>query len=343
MSARTNNLSICIPTYNHAEPLRKCLEALVPQAKPLGIPIYISDNASTDHTERIVESFQKTYPYIYFKSNQKNLGVDQNIVMAARMSSTKYVWTFGSRRILLTGMLKKIYNKLKESNFDLIVLNDLNLIYMVPKTQEYDSAERVFRELNRNLSGVGFQILPSEAWKPETVLKYDGTEWTVFGVVLDFIANKPKLKAYFISEPCSTSSGASHWTSRYFQIWTNWKKVIRSLPKTYSDNDKELVIKNSARFLFVSKFSLFEIRSKFTILDLRAKNIYNSGVFKAYREDLVRYGHFSPNIAYAIARVPISLIKLYFNFHDTMRGIIRTFIRGNKPLNPTSKRTVSYE
>ncbi len=33
MPSRMNDLlSICIPTYNHGEPLRKSLEAMVPQA-----------------------------------------------------------------------------------------------------------------------------------------------------------------------------------------------------------------------------------------------------------------------------------------------------------------------
>ena len=119
--------------------------------------------------------------------------------------------------------------------------------------------------------------------------------------------------------------------------------MIRSLPKTYPDYDKELVIKNSARFLFVSKFNLFEIRSKFTLLDLRIRNIYNSDVFNVYQQDLVHYGHFSPNVAYAIARFPIPLLKLFFKLHDSMRGIMRAFIHGNRPLNPTTKRTISYE
>src|SRR4030065_738417 len=161
MSTRAKNLlSICIPTYNHANPLRKCLEALVPQAKQLSIPIYISDNASTDHTKRIVESFQKTYPYLYFKSNKENLGVDQNMINAARMASAKYVWAIGARRILLPGMLDKIYRILSEHKLDLLVLKELNNTYSVHKSQKYTSAPRIFKELNRNLTGLWLQIFP---------------------------------------------------------------------------------------------------------------------------------------------------------------------------------------
>ena len=344
MEAEMNDfLAICIPTYNHAEPLRKCLTALVPQARERNIPIFVSDNASTDHTLQVLKSFQKIYPLLYFRSNDENLGFDRNTVMAARMASTKYVWTFGSRRILLPGMLNKIYEKLEESNYDLLVLNDLNSIYLAPKSQEYESAAKVFRELNRNLSGLGFQILPPEAWKPDSVTKYYGTEWVVFGVALDFIASKPKPKVFFISEPCATSSGTSHWHKGYFRVWKDWKKVICALPEPYSDYDKDLVTRNSARFLFVSKFKLFEIRSKFTILDLRIRNIYNLEVFNNFYDDLVLYGNFSPSIAYAVAKFPIVLLKLYFKFFDGIRKIARIFLHGNRPLNPTTKRLISYE
>jgi glycosyltransferase involved in cell wall biosynthesis len=343
MTSRKNDLlSICIPTYNHAEPLRKCLESIIPQAKQYNIPIYVSDNASTDNTVEILESFKKIYPFLYFKSNNENLGVDQNMVNVARMASTKYVWGFGSRRILLPGMLNKIYKILDESDLDLLVLNDLNPTFMVPESKKYSSAEKVFRELHRNLSGLGFQILPSEAWKSKSVLKYAGTEWTIFGLALEFIANKQNLNVFFLSEPCATSSGESHWHSNYFQIWTNWKKVIYSLPKIYSDDDKELVIRNSANYLFVSKFTLMDLRSKFTLIDLRIKHIYNSSIFNAYRDDLTHYGNFSPNVAYAISRLPVTPLKLYYKFYDVMRAIARTFIHQRTPLNPTTRRNIPY-
>ena len=327
-------LSICIPTYDHAEPMRKCLEALIPQAKQHNIPIYISDNASTDNTLEVLKSFSRVYPFFYFKVNAENTGVDQNMVSAARMAESKYVWTFGSRRILLPGMLNKIYTVLKESNLDLLVLNDLNSKYTVPESKKYSSAREVFKELNRNLTGLGFQILPLEAWKSNTALKYDGTEWTVFGLVLDFIADKKNLNVFFISEPCATSSGESHWKTKCFQIWSNWKKVVYSLPEIYLKEDKDFVIRKSVNYFFAGP--------NFDLLNLRAKSIYNSDVFNEYREDLIRYGGLSPNIAYAIARFPVQPLKLYYKLYSSTRTIARMFIRQKTPLNPTRKQTLTY-
>jgi glycosyltransferase involved in cell wall biosynthesis len=326
-------LSFCIPTYNHAEPLRKNLESLIPQARQYNIPIYVSDNASTDHTIKVLESFQKDYPLLYFKSNKENLGVDQNMVNAVRMASTKYVWTFGARRILLPGMLNRIYKMLNESDWDLIVLNDLDTSFMVPESKEYNSAGEVFRELNRNLTGLGFQILPSEAWTTESILKYAGTEWTIFGVALEFLANKKNVKVFFMPEPCATSTGPSHWTPRCFQIWASWKKVIYSLPKIYSDDDKEFVLKKSINYFLGPKYNL-----TFNLINLRINHIYNVDVFNAYRQDFTHYGDISPAVASIIARCPVLLLKLYFKLYNVLRETARIFVHVKVPLNPTKRR-----
>jgi abequosyltransferase len=327
-------LSICIPTYNHAEPLRKCLEAMIPQAAEYNIPIYISDNASIDNTAEIVASFSKAYPYLYFKINEQNLGVDQNMAKAARMASSKYVWVIGARRIILPEIMNKIYGILNENDLDLLVLNDLNSTFLVPKSQGYNSARRVFLELHRNLSGLGFQILPAEAWKSDSVLKkYDGTEWTIVGLTLEYIANKSDPSVYFLSEACATSSGSSHWRPKYFQIWAKWKKTICMLPITYTNEDKQLVIRNSVRFLFVSLFTLFE---------LRAERVYDSEVFKTYGEDISRYGGISPSFAYIISKIPVAVLTEYFRLYALMRGTARKFIHREAPLNPTRKTAVPY-
>jgi abequosyltransferase len=335
---KNNLLSFCIPTYNHAEPLRKNLESLIPQARQHNIPIYVSDNASTDHTIKVLESFQRDYPLLYFKSNKENLGVDQNMVNAVRMASSKYVWTFGARRILLPGMLNRIYEILNESDWDLIVLNDFKTPFEVPENKEYNSAKEVFRELNRNLTGLGFQILLLEAWTAESIRNYAGTEWTIFGVALDFLAKKKIVKVFFMSEPCATSTGKSHWTPRCFQIWANWKKVIHCLPKTYSDDDKEFVLKKSINYFLGPKYNL-----TFNLIYLRMNHIYNVDVFNAYRKDFVQYGDISPTFAYIIAKCPLSLLKLYFKLYNVLRETARVFIRVKVPLNPTKRHErISY-
>jgi len=252
------------------------------------------------------------------------------MVSVARMASTKYVWTLGGRRILLSGMLNKVYDILNESNLDLLVLNDQNSMFVVPESKKYSSAEKVFKELNRHLTGLGFQILPLEAWKSEIVQKYESTEWTVFGLTFEYIASKPNLDVFFLSDPCAASSGVSNWIPRFFQVWTNWKRVVYSLPKTYSDDDKEMVIQKSVDYFFGEP--------KFNLMYLRSKHIYDFNIFNACREDLTRYGNLSPTAAYVISRFPVVPLKLYYSVYHVLRAFARKFIHQKAPLNPATRR-----
>ena len=57
-------LSICIPTYNRAEYLKKTLESIVWQRDFLSkdVEVVISDNCSTDDTASVVAKFVEKYP-----------------------------------------------------------------------------------------------------------------------------------------------------------------------------------------------------------------------------------------------------------------------------------------
>ena len=342
-SQKNNLLSICIPTYNHAEPLRKSLESMVPQARRHNIAIYVSDNASTDHTVEVLKSFQKKYPLLFYRSNKENLGIDQNMIGAARMASSKYVWVIGARRILISGILDKIYRILEEAHWDMVVLNDPNSIFKVPKTQRYTSVKKVFLELSRNLTGLGFEILPAETWKSEVLQKYANTDWTILGLSLEYIADKKDLNVFFLADPVATYSGRSKWIPRVFKVWTDLKKVVRYLPEVYPVADKERVIEYLANVVFVPRFNIMTMRRTLSLVSLRSEGVYNAEVFDDFREDLTKYAGYSPTLAYVIAKFPVFPIKLYFRVYDVMGGIARLFIHSRaKPINPWSMGNIPY-
>ena len=74
-------LSICIPTYNRAEILRQSLESLVTQEGFSEIEVVISDNCSTDNTEKISMNFCSKYHNIHYFRNEENIR-DQNFPTA---------------------------------------------------------------------------------------------------------------------------------------------------------------------------------------------------------------------------------------------------------------------
>ena len=70
------SLSICIPTYNRADILKKALESICSDPAFLTtkeIEVVISDNASTDRTRLVSQYFVNNYPgKVIYHRNEEN-------------------------------------------------------------------------------------------------------------------------------------------------------------------------------------------------------------------------------------------------------------------------------
>jgi glycosyltransferase involved in cell wall biosynthesis len=196
----------------------------LPQVKPYHIPVYVSDNASTDNTIEVLSSFKKErYPLLYFRSNDENLGFDLNLVNAVKMSSSKYVWPIGDRRRLLPNSVKRVYGILSKNDLDLLILTVATQVKSV-KNKRYRSAREVFLDLWRNAGTLGFSILPTKAWRPEILKNYVGTGWIHLAVIFEFLANLKSVDAMFTGWPSIASyGGLARWVLDFFQVWTGWK------------------------------------------------------------------------------------------------------------------------
>jgi len=126
-------LTIAIPTYNRSNYLTRLLESLRPQMEEashlFSLELLISDNASTDRTSEIVDSFccNSIVPCRSFR-NKTNLGADGNILQCFSEAFGKYVWIIGDDDILLPGSLIAILKLLDRENFDIVHLRSIPLV-----------------------------------------------------------------------------------------------------------------------------------------------------------------------------------------------------------------------
>ena len=106
-------LSINIPTYNRSSYLKSLLESLADDKTALGdkVEINILDNASPDDTEAVARSFASK-PGIHYQRHERNLGALQNIHLAHRSGTGKYVWIVGDDDYLQPGQLRRIVEML---------------------------------------------------------------------------------------------------------------------------------------------------------------------------------------------------------------------------------------
>ena len=92
METKQPLLSICIPTYNRANVLEDNLNSLVKlDGFSDDVEVIISDNCSTDETQRIGESFAQRYSNIRYYRNESNVGGCQNILLSLERGSGHFL------------------------------------------------------------------------------------------------------------------------------------------------------------------------------------------------------------------------------------------------------------
>jgi len=164
-------LSFAIPTYNRANSLKELLNNFLPQAKELKdeIEICISSNGSTDNTREVVAGFKEKYPELIIKynENEKNLGVDANIIKVMEMCEGDFIWTFSDDDYIVENGLNEIVSFLKRNNGEDVGLAVLRVqSFLVDKktgekkvfTGNFDANKpEVFKIDRSEIIGLGFK------------------------------------------------------------------------------------------------------------------------------------------------------------------------------------------
>ena len=107
-------ISICIPTLNRADLLRKNLEHLLTFSE-LDVEVNISNNGSNDHTQKVIEEYRSKFPKFNSHTYEETVSVVRNWDNVIRMATEKYVFALGDDdNSLEEGLLAAV--SLMESN-----------------------------------------------------------------------------------------------------------------------------------------------------------------------------------------------------------------------------------
>ena len=108
-------LSICIPTYNRCENLRRTLESIVSDdGFSQETEVVVSDNASTDNTKEMVLEYVNYYPNIKYYRNEINIR-DSNFPLALDRGTGFYLKLNNDNRVLRKGALRYMLCAIKEN------------------------------------------------------------------------------------------------------------------------------------------------------------------------------------------------------------------------------------
>lgn len=106
-------LSICIPTYNRCRYLPETLDSILSQATP-EVEIVISDNASTDATQKVVAEYTTKYKNIYYERAESNKGPDANFLRVVSLAKGDYCWLLSDDDTVKPGSISKILQEIRQ-------------------------------------------------------------------------------------------------------------------------------------------------------------------------------------------------------------------------------------
>lgn len=121
-------LSICIPTFNRAPNLHRCLQTILSQIGncPL-VEVDVSDNASTDYTQQVVKGYMQLYTNIRYSRNDHNIGADANILLVTARARGKFIKLQGDDDFFVEGTILPLLNVLhRHPECGLLHINVLN-------------------------------------------------------------------------------------------------------------------------------------------------------------------------------------------------------------------------
>ena len=138
---QSDKVSVCIPAYNAATYIPSTLDSIVAQSYE-NIEIIVSDNASTDNTRHIVESFAKRDKRIRYFRNQENIGYVRNIERAVKASACDIVAVFHADDFYERTIIEKELTVLKNRSDISAVFTKYRCFYGEHPQQEAEIRER---------------------------------------------------------------------------------------------------------------------------------------------------------------------------------------------------------
>lgn len=119
-------VSVIVPVYNVEKFIDKCLNSLVKQSLK-EIEIIVVNDGSPDNSQKIIDKYVKKYPEKVQSFIKENGGQGSARNIGIVKAKGEYISFVDSDDFVEKDMYKKLYNKAKENNYDIVVCGNYNV------------------------------------------------------------------------------------------------------------------------------------------------------------------------------------------------------------------------
>lgn len=119
-------VSVIVPVYNVEKFIDKCLNSLVNQTLK-EIEIIVVNDGTKDNSQKIIDKYVKKYPDKIKSYIKENGGQGSARNYGLKKATGEYIGYVDSDDFVEKDMYKKLYDKAKENNYDIVVCGNYNV------------------------------------------------------------------------------------------------------------------------------------------------------------------------------------------------------------------------
>lgn len=120
-------LAIAIPSLNRGRMLDAVLRELVPVCEELSVPIFVSDNGSSDSTPDVCARWAARYPGFRFQRHPQTVPFGHSTMSAIEMSDAEYTWFSGDDDYLVPRGIRAVADWLSRRSPDAVVVRAIEV------------------------------------------------------------------------------------------------------------------------------------------------------------------------------------------------------------------------
>lgn len=204
MKGNITKVSVCIPTYNHENFVRNCLDSILKQKCNFNYEIIIGDDCSTDNNRKIISEYCVKYPTIIKPIfHEKNIGGEKNYLAVHQQAIGEYVCHLDGDDYMLPGKLQAQVDFMDKTHDCNICFHRVKALYpdgtIKDDLIDYEKIKNGF-ERKDLLMYMAVATHSSKMYKRD-LKNFDMPKFTIS----DFYMNIEQIqqrKAYFINDKC---------------------------------------------------------------------------------------------------------------------------------------------
>ena len=211
-------LTVGIPTHNGSMYIKETINSILSQLDGIDqnqLEILISDNASTDTTEEIINEYVAQYPNIFsYYRNDMNVGYDRNVDLLFKRAKGTFVKLLGDDDTIVENSLNRIISIISTYQELAVILHSITFIdtntnkkIETPKVISEDllcvDGNIFFQKSKWGTAALSSLIIRKNDWNNSNLEKYIGTQWVHIGGLIEILKADRNLYSYIVAEEMS--------------------------------------------------------------------------------------------------------------------------------------------